>query len=72
MRVHCVVNRDFEDQGAMDIQALVQALSNTLDPSLGKQAEAALEEVRSITRTVHGSCIRNGCYVAVYEYRSCV
>ena len=56
----------------MDIQALVQALSNTLDPSLGKQAEAALEEVRSITRTVHGSCIRNGCYVAVYEYRSCV
>ena len=29
----------------MDIQALVQALTNTLDPSLGKQAEAWLEEV---------------------------
>ena len=30
----------------MDLQTLVQALSNTLDPSLGKQAEAWLEEVR--------------------------
>ena len=32
----------------MDIQALVQALGNTLDPSLGKQAEASLEEVRKL------------------------
>ena len=30
----------------MDLQTLVQALANTLDPSLGKQAEAWLEEVR--------------------------
>ena len=33
------------EEADMDIQALVQALSNTLDPSLGKQAEAWLEEV---------------------------
>ena len=38
----------------MDIQALVQALGNTLDPSLGKQAEAWLEEVReSLTYKVY-------------------
>lgn len=30
----------------MDIQALVQALTNTLDPGLREQAEALLDEVR--------------------------
>jgi hypothetical protein len=41
---------------AMDLQTLVQALANTLDPSLGKQAEAWLDEVRI-------TCTRSAAYL---------
>ena len=38
----------------MDIQTLVQALTNTLDPSLREQAEAFLDEVSVMPAVMWG------------------